>query len=209
MLIAKSHNLEMENVLRCSLATNEGNLVKTPKVKLLHAIEEEVEGVTVSVLPVNDKACILNTMAILQTLTAIPGTFGELAIQLLVKAVNIAVYLNWGQVDFVSDHYPDLSIKDLERDRCTVDGVQVVQIYSENQKVPCQWKKFMASSENKEELVKFLFTPWKNVDASLLRGVEVILSHEDKCHRFIQSNEQLTYSEVCSSPVTMKRQICG
>ena len=54
----------------------------------------------------------------------------------------------------------------------------------------------MASGENKEELVKFLFTSWKNVDASLLRGVEVILSHEDTCHRFIQSNEQLTYSEV-------------
>ena len=203
LLIAKIRDLEMENVLiyflrpfPCSLATNEGNLVKTPKVKLLHAIEEELEGATVSVLPVNDKACILDAMAILQSLTAIPGTFGELAIQLLVKAVNIAVYLNCGRVDFVSDRYPGLSIKDLERNRRAVDGVQVVQIYSENQKVPRQWKKLMASGENKEELVKFLFTSWKNVDASLLRGVEVMLSHEDKCHRFIQSNEQLTYSEV-------------
>ena len=162
LLIAKSRDLEMENVLRyslrpfpLSLATNEGNLVKTSKVKLLHAIEEEVEGATVSVLPVNDKACILDAMAILQTLTAIPETIGELAIQLLVKAVNIAVYLNCGRVDFVSDRYPGLSIKDLERNWRGID-----------------------------------------VDASLLRGVEVILSHEDKCHRFIQSNEQLTYSEV-------------
>ena len=203
LLIAKSRDLEMENVLRyslrpfpCSLATNDGNLVKTAKVKLLHAIEEEVEGATVSDLPVNDKACILDAVAMLQTLTAIPRTFGELAIQLLIKAVNTAVYLNCGRVDFVCDRYPNLSIKDLERDKRPVDGVQVVQIYSDHQKVPRQWKKFMASGENKEELVKFLFTSWKNVDASLLRGVEVILSREDKCHRFILLNEQLTCSEV-------------
>ena len=147
LLIAKSRNLEMENVLTyslrpfpCSLATNEGNLVKTAKVKLLHAIEEEVERATVSNLHVNDKACILDAMVMLQTLTAIPGTFGELAIQLLVKAVNTAVYWNSGRVDFVCDHYPNLSIKDLERDRRAVDGVQVVKIYNDHQKVPRQWK---------------------------------------------------------------------
>lgn len=54
----------------------------------------------------------------------------------------------------------------------------------------------MTSGENKEELMKFLFTSSKNVDASLLWGVEVILSHEDKCYRFIQLNEQLIYREV-------------
>ena len=79
------------------------------------------------------------------------------------NAVNIAVYLNCWWVDFVCDRYPDLSIKDLETDRHAVDGMQVVQIYSESQKVPHQWKKFMASDENKEELVKSLFTSWKNV----------------------------------------------
>ena len=203
LLIAKSRDLEMENVLKyslrpfpCSLATNEGKLVKTAKVKLLHAVEEEVEGATVSDLPVNDKACILDAMAVLQTLTAIPETFGELATQLLVKTVNTAVYLKCRRVDFVCDRYPHLSIKDLERDRRAVDGVQVVRLYSEHQKVPRQWKKFMTSGENKEELMKFLFTSWKKVDASLLRGVEVILSHEDKCHRFIQLNEHLIYREV-------------
>ena len=54
----------------------------------------------------------------------------------------------------------------------------------------------MTSGENKEELMKFLFTSCKNVDAGLLRGVEVILSHEDKFYRFIQSNEHLIYREV-------------
>ena len=54
----------------------------------------------------------------------------------------------------------------------------------------------MTSGENKEELMKFLFTFWKNVDASLLRGVEVILSHKDKCYRIIELKEYLIYREV-------------
>lgn len=203
LLIAKSRDLQMEDVLTyslrpfpCSLATNEGDLVKTAKAKLLHAVEGEVEEATVNELPVTDKACVLDAMAILQTFTPIPGTFGELATQLLVKAVNIAIYSNCKRVDFVCDRYPRESIKNLERDRRATGGVQVVRIYSEHQKVPRQWKKFMSSGENKEELMKFLFNFWQKADARLLKGVQIVLSHEEKCHSFIQSNEQLTYTEV-------------
>ncbi len=204
LLIAKSRNLQMEHVLKyslrpfpCSLSTSEGDLVKTSKAKLLHAVEEEVEDGAVSELPATaEKALTLDAMAMLQTLTPIPGTFGELAQQLLEKAVNIAVYSNCTRVDFVCDRYPRESIKDLERNKRAANGVQVVRIYSEDQKVPRQWKKFMSSGDNKEELMKFLHTAWKKADARLLKGVDVFLSHEEKCHRFIQSNEQLTYAEV-------------
>ena len=84
LLVAKIRNLEMENVLKyslrpypCSLATTEGGLVKTAKAKLLYAVEQEVERATVSDLPVDSKACILDAMALLQTLTAVPATFGK------------------------------------------------------------------------------------------------------------------------------------
>ena len=201
LLIAKSHNLQMEHVLKyslrpfpCSLSTNEGDLVKTSKAKL-HTVEEEVEDGAVSVLPgTAEKALILDAMVMLQTLTPIPGTFGELAQQLLEKAVNIVVYSNCKQVDFICDRYPRESIKDLERNKRVANGVQVVRIYSEDQKVPHQWKKFMSSGDNKEELMKFLHTAWKK--ACLLKGVDIFLSHKEKCHRFIQSNKQLTYAEV-------------
>ena len=132
----------------------------------------------------------------LQTLTPIPETFGELATQLRVKVVNSAVYSNCKLVDFVCDRYPRESIKILERNKRAAGGVQVVRIYGEQQKVPRQWKKFMSSGENKEELMKFLFTSWKNADPRLLRGIQVFLSHEEKCHSFIQSNEKLTCTEV-------------
>ena len=116
LLIARSRNVEIEEVLKFSLrpyphplATNERDLVKTVKAKLLNTIEDEVQGGSVD-LPDGDKAYILDAMAILETLS----TFGELAIDLLVKIVNIAVFSNSGWVDFVCDRYPSQSIKNRE-----------------------------------------------------------------------------------------------
>ena len=77
-----------------SLATREGDLVKTSKAKLLHAIEDKVNDCTVSKLQVPDKACILDAMAIIQTVAPVPGTFGELAKHLLKKlltSLNIVI----------------------------------------------------------------------------------------------------------------------
>ena len=84
MLIAKSRNLQIEHVLKyslrpfpCSLSTSEGDLVKTSKAKLLHTVEEEIDG-TVSELPATaERAMILDAMAMLQTLTPNTRTFGN------------------------------------------------------------------------------------------------------------------------------------
>ena len=103
--------------------------------------------------PHEDNACVLDGMAILQTLTTLPEEFGELAIQLLAKVVKIAACFNCKRIDFVP--HPRQSIKNIERDRQPIDGVLVIKIYSEHQKVPGQWKKFLSSGENKEQLIPF------------------------------------------------------
>ena len=133
LLIAKSRNLQFPDVFKyslrpfpCSLATSEGDLVKTIKSKLIHVIEEEVQTSLVSDPPHEDNAYILDGMAMLQTLTPLPDKFGELAIQLLAKAVKIAVRFNCKRVDLVCDRYPRQSIKNIERDRRAIDGVQVI-----------------------------------------------------------------------------------
>ncbi|CAB4015109.1 Hypothetical predicted protein, partial [Paramuricea clavata] len=76
LLIAKSRNLQLDDVFKyslrpfpCSLATSEGDPVKTHKSKLVHAIEEEAPSLSVSDRPLEDSACIRVAMAILQTLT--------------------------------------------------------------------------------------------------------------------------------------------
>ena len=101
LLVARSRNLQLEDVFRyslrplpSSLATREGELVKTSKAKLLHAIEDKVNDCTVSKLQVPDKACILDAMAIIQTVAPLPGSFGELAKHLLKKlltSLNIVI----------------------------------------------------------------------------------------------------------------------
>jgi hypothetical protein len=196
-------NLQLDDVFKyslrpfpCSLATSEGDLVKTQKSKLVHAIEEEAQSSSVSDPPLEDSACILDAMAILQTLTTLPEKFGELATQLLIKVIKIAVSCHYKRVDFVCDRYPLQSIKNLERDRQAIDGVQLINIYSEHQKVPRQWKKILSSGENKEQLIEFIYHSWRKADPMVLNGIEVFLAHQEECHKLFPSNDTLICTEV-------------
>jgi hypothetical protein len=203
LLIAKSRDLDMEYVLKyslrpfpSSLATIDGDLVKTPKAKLLHAVENDVTNATINELPTTSRACVLDGMAMFQSLSPVPETFGALSEMMLAKTVNSAIHTNCKRVDFVIDRYPQVSIKDLERNRRAVaNDVHEIRIYSAQQNVPRQWKKFLSSGRNKE-LIKFLFNSWKSANESLLKGVEVVLAHEGQCHSFTQSNGQLTCTEI-------------
>ena len=94
------------------------------------------------------------------------------------------------------DRYPRESIKNLERDRRGANGIQLIRIYSDNKKVPRQWKKFLSSCENKKELLKFLFNSWKKADVELLKGVDVFLTYEAKCCKFYQSSGLMSYIEI-------------
>ena len=203
LLIAKSRNLQLDDVFRyslrpypCSVASSEGDLVKTSKSKLVHAIEGEAQNSSVFDFPTDCNACILDAMAILQTLSTIPDTFGELTVQLLTMIVKIANNCHCKRSDFVCGRYPRQSIKNLERNRRAIDGVQKISIYSEHQKVPRQWKKFLSSGENKEQLMKFIYQSWTKADPHLFKDVEVFLSHEEMCHKFFQSNDILISREV-------------
>jgi hypothetical protein len=203
LLIAKSQNLQLDDVFKyslrpfpCSLATSEGDLVKTPKSKLVHAIEVEARSSLVSDPPLEDSACILDAMAIIQTLTMLPEKFGELANHLLIKVIKIAVSCHCKRVDFVCDRYPRQSIKNLERDRRAIDGVQLINIYSEHQKVPRQWKKFLSSGENKEQLIEFIYHSWRKADPKVLQGIELFLAHQEECHKLFPSNDTLICTEV-------------
>ena len=131
----------MENVLQYSLrpfplpfATAKGNLVKTAKSKLLNIIETEMQdGLIESVA--GACALILDAMAILQSMKITCCTFGELAHELLVKIVKMAICLRSKRVDFVSDRYSMHSIKNLEREKRSEGGASTVKVYDKQQRV--------------------------------------------------------------------------
>lgn len=171
LLITKSRNLNIEEVLKyslrpfpSSLATSEGDLIKIQKSKLLQAVKNEADSPTVAGLPDGNNACVLDAFAILQSLTPVLDSFGELSKQLLVKVVNFALGFKCKRVDFVCDRYPQQSIKSLERNRRSAEDVQKMKIHNMAQKVPRQWKKFLSCGENKEELMKFIYSSWIKED---------------------------------------------
>ena len=58
-----------------------------------------------------------------------------------------------------------------------------MKVYGEQQRLPRQWKKFLANGKNKEQLLNFTFECWKKSSAQLLRGVEVFITHGQDCSK--------------------------
>ena len=83
MLLAKSRELDMEDVLKYTLrpfpaplAAMEGNRVKTCKSKLLSIVEAESNEAYVENVD-GDSALIIDAMAVLQTMKVTATTFGN------------------------------------------------------------------------------------------------------------------------------------
>lgn len=61
-------------------------------------------------------------------------------------------------------------------------GVQSVQIYSKDQYIPKQWKKFMSSGKNKESLMAFLCDYWSTCPTSTLGVIQTMyITSREKC----------------------------
>jgi hypothetical protein len=151
------------------------------KAKLMNQIENEINDCVLDcVQPSN--AIIIDAMPILQTLKPVPTTFGELSIAVLHRIIAKANQHQSTRIDFVVDRYPDVSTKNVERNKRGKGGVQLITIYNKDQKVPVQWKKFMSCGKNKEALLELLFDQWKLLATDELGGIELYITHGNKCH---------------------------
>jgi len=136
-----------------SLASADGSLCKTDKSKLLESLTKEIEPVE-DVSPTS--AMIIDRMAVLHLLKQVPETFQELALDVFHHARTSLAR----RIDFVTDRYPEISIKHLERRKRANEGVVRVKITGSAQKCPRQWKKYLSSGDNKSELSRFLLNEW-------------------------------------------------
>ena len=188
-MIARNRDVDLQRVFTYSLrpypralATDSDCLVKTVKSKLLHVLEQEAMVPLIEQIPTNS-ATIVDGMALLQMLKAknIPETFGQLVDVVLKNVIDIAVYNKSRRVDFVTDRYPAVSIKNAERLHRAASGTYTVSILGDQQKVPKQWKKFLSVGSNKERLVQFLVQHWRNVPCSALQSTQLFATNKEEC----------------------------
>lgn len=201
LLLAKSRDVDMRIVLSyslgpypLSLATVDGNPTKTVKANLMHMLEEMSPECVNHFLPRNS-AIMVDAMALLQSLTRIPKTFGELAAHVLSRLLSLAGFHKASRIDFVADRYPDHSIKANERSRRAAQGSTLVNIYGKSQPTPTQWKKYLNSGKNKEAFISFLIDCWKDLKSDDLTGLILYATRGDKCFK-ISPTSQSTIVET-------------
>ena len=93
-------------------------------------------------------------MAVLQAMKQIPATFEELATSVFQSVVPQTTLAR--RVDFATERYPDVSIKNPERAKRASVGAVKVNITEGGQTCPKQWTKLSSSGESKRILTQFL-----------------------------------------------------
>ena len=173
IVVMKFRHVDLREILKYSLgpvsyplASADGSIAKTNKASLLSAIESEMNGshlITSAHLISSDSALMVDAMALLQSLqvTRLPATMGDLATVILKQLFSLATYHHATRVDFVTDQYPSISIKNAEREKRAATGHEIINIYAANQSTPRQWKKFLSHGKNKVSLVRFLCQAWE------------------------------------------------
>ena len=120
LVVSGKRNISLKEVLKYSLgpipwslATAEGSFVKTPKSKLLDAIENDAHDPLIAALP-ERSVRVFDGMVLLQQLTSVSlSTFGEVSEYLLKRITPSPAKI----IYFVTDQYKYDSIKGSERQR--------------------------------------------------------------------------------------------
>lgn len=193
LVVAQTREMELKEVLTYelgpmpwSLATVDGGLVKTAKAKLLALLEDGVAPA--EQIPPN-AAWMIDAMAVLQGISTAPPTFADLAKVVFDVTTSAPFQQGSLRVDFVVDRYPAVSIKTAERSARARGGVLITRIFSRKQRCPTQWRKYLASGVNKEDLSEFLVLEWRRPEyAARLNGRVFYVTHGIKCTRLSSSD---------------------
>ena len=190
LLVGNVRKIQLKEMLKYNLgpvplaiSSLQGTLVKTSKATLLHYVEEAVENPLVDVIP-EGSVWVLDGMVMFQQLRNrdIPEKFGDLAISLLTRIIRLARQHHSNEIHFVTDRYPEISIKNAERGKRAETGSERISIYGRGQPVPKQWRKYLADGKNKERLVEFFFEEWSKCPVELYEGVTLFVAHGETCH---------------------------
>ena len=82
----------------------------------------------------------------------IPTTFSSLASYVFHLVTPLASQ-DRTRTDLIMDQYPDVSIKNPERERSGAGGSIQIAVQHCNQMCPTQWKKYLTEGSNKERIL--------------------------------------------------------
>ena len=199
LVVAQTRDMDLQLVFKYSLgpllwslASADGSLCKTVKSKLLETLIEGVEPAE-DVQP--SAPLIVDGMAVLRVMKEIPATFEELATSVFYLVVSQTTLA--GRVDFVTDRYLDVSIKNPKRaKRASVEAVKV-NITGGGHKCPKQWKMFLSSGENKRILTRFLLQQWSRDNyADQIGNRNIYFAVEDKCFQLSVNDGKVVCKEI-------------
>ena len=129
---------------------------------------------------------ILDGLAILHSMKDVPRAFSCLA-SYVFQLVKSAASQDTTRTDLIMDQYPDVSIKnpERERERRGAGGSIQIAINHGNQKCPTQWKKYLSDGSNKANLASFLVQEWQKPEY-FVRFADfgsLFVTHGMECHK--------------------------
>ena len=201
VVIAQHRQMNMQEVLTYPLgplpwylATADGTPTKTAKSALLQILEGKVQ-------PVEDVPAsavwILDGMAILHSMKYVPRTFSSLASDVF-QLVKSAASHDRTRTDLIMDKYPDVSIKNPERERRGAGGSIQIAINHGNQKCPTQWKKYLSDGSNKANLASFLVQEWQTPEyfERFADFGSLFVTHGMECHKLTAGENGIDCDKV-------------
>lgn len=160
-----------------SICNADGSMRKTCKSKLSKAILSRTNSETPPRIKKEQSAFIIDLMALIRTVSPIPDTFEELALQLLLHIPK-----GHYRVDIIADSYLPNSIKFEERAKR--GSSDKVTIKSSKSKIPREFSKFLSNGENKLRMIEIIFQVLevKKVHVlNSLRTTKLVLSRFEEC----------------------------
>ena len=159
-----------------SLAKGDGTLRKTSKAALSRELEKQV--LPAETIP-EPSATIIDGMSLVQKMKGNEQTFSQLADSVLTQILHEGARSQ--RIDVIFDVYREDSIKNAERENwgCTT-GIQLRNIAPGHRMQ--QWRKFLSSSANKANLIRFLVAELKTPKRMhKLQDKQLYVASEESC----------------------------
>ena len=179
VLVAESRHLHMKDVLShplgplpWALANGDG----TSKAALARELEKLV--LPAETIP-EPSATIIDGMSLVQKMKANDQSFSQLADSALTQVLHEGTRSQ--RIDVVFDVYLEDSIKNAERvNRGCTTGLQFRNIAPGHRMQ--QWRKFLSSSDNKANLIRFMVAEWKTPKLrDKLKDKQLYVASEEGC----------------------------